>query len=148
MTYNFKLEDDNIKHPSMIYQVIKDTRNDISVSKLIPDDLQCYINYLDLIVMFRNKWISTGYLDLGMIPVIYGPSFMHSYIVPSILSRCNEAGLKIEPMPGISFFKRNFKEDITDYWIFRDEAAKYLGCSTKEVTSKKLLSKLLRREFE
>jgi hypothetical protein len=143
MTYNFSLNEEKYKkHPQMIYSTLKDKRNGISTSHLIPG-MQCYINYMDLLVLLRDKWISTGYLDLGMIPVIVGPSFMHEVLTTALLPSIKSQGLKVVPMPGSSFMLHNSMIGTTDYWAFRTDAADFLGCSPERVTTKAIISKLI-----
>lgn len=142
MTYNFSTDEDKYKkHPDMIYTSIKDKRNGISTTNLIPG-MQAYANYLDLLLMLRDKWISTGYLDLGMIPVIVAPSFMHEALITSLLPIIQAQGLKVIPMPGSSFMLNNSMAETTDYWAFREDAAEYLGCRPDEVKTKDIISKL------
>ena len=96
-TYNFCTDENKYKkHPNMIYASLSDKRNGISTTNLIPG-MQSYVNYLDLLLMLRDKWISTGYLDLGMIPVIVAPSFMHEALVSGLLPTIQGQGLKVVP---------------------------------------------------
>lgn len=148
MTYNFSTDEEKYKkHKDMIYTTIKDKRNGISTTNLIPN-LQAYANYLDLLLMLRDKWISTGYLDLGMIPVIVAPSFMQEALVTNLLPIIQGQGLKVVPMEGTSFMLNNSMADTTDYWIFRDDAAAYIGCRPEEATTKAIISKLVGVNFE
>ena len=143
MTYNFSLDEQKYKtDEKMIYATLKDKRNGISTTNIIPG-LQCYMNYLDLLLMLRDKWISTGYLDLGMIPIIVGPSFMHEALVSSILPIIQMNKLKVYAMPGTSFMLRDTMKSSTDYWAFRDDVAQFLGCDASKVTTRAVLEKIM-----
>lgn len=148
MTYNFQLDENKYKSdPNMIRSTLKDKRNGISTTNLIPG-MQAYINYLDLLLMLRDKWISTGYLDLGMVPIIVAPSFMHEALITSLLPVIQAQELKVIPMPGTSFMLNNSMVETTDYWTFREDAAEYLDCEPGEVKTKNIISKLLGVELE
>lgn len=148
MTYNFTTDESKYKkHKDMIYTTLKDKRNGITTTNLIPG-FQAYINYLDLLLDIRDKWISTGYLDLGMIPVIVAPSFMQEAMVKGLLSVIQTQGLKVIPMPGTSFMLNNSMAETTDYWAFRDDAAAFLGCSPDKVRTKDIISKLIGENLE
>lgn len=148
MTYNFTTNPDKYKsHPDIINGTIHDSRNGIDTTNIIPG-LQCYVNYLDLLVMLRDKWISVGYLDLGMVPVIMGPSFMHEPLVTTLLPIIQSKGLKVMPMPGTSFMLGNSMVGSTEYWAFREDAAEFLGCHPDKVRTRDILSKLTGVEFE
>lgn len=147
-TYNFCLDSEKYKkHPDMIYSTLKDKRNGISTTNIIPG-LQCYINYLELLVQLRDKWISTGYLDLGMIPIIMGPSFMHEVLVTTILPIVQSQKIKIYAMPGTSFMLYDSMKGTTEYWAFREDLAEFLGCPAEKVTTKAVISKLMNIKFE
>lgn len=142
ITYNFTFDENKYKkHPDMIYTTVKDKRNGISTTNLIPD-LQCYINYLSLLVQLRDKWISTAYLDLGMIPIIVGPSFMHEVLVSTLLPIIQTKNLKIYAMPGSSFMLNGSMIGTTEYWSFRNDVAEFLDCSADRVTTRAVISKL------
>lgn len=142
MTYNFSLDAEKYKkHENMIYSTIKDKRNGISTTNLIPG-MQAYINYLELLIMLRDKWISTAYLDLGMIPIIVGPSFMHEVLVNNLLPIIQSHNLKVYGMPGSSFMLNDTMKGTTEYWAFREDVANYLNCSPDKVNTKAVISKL------
>lgn len=141
--YNFSLDKNKYtNHPDMIYTELTDTRNGISTTNLIPG-IQCYINYIELLLSFRDKWVSTGYLDLGMIPIIVGPSFMHEVLVNTILPVIQSNNLKIYALPATSFILYDTMKGTTDYWAFRSDVAKFLDCPEDRVTTRQVISKLM-----
>lgn len=146
VTYNFCRQDKNEEHKDMINRAMTDTRNGITTVKLIPN-MQSYVNYMELLIMYRDKWVSTGYLDLGMIPIITGPSFMHEVLVRELLPKIESSGLIVQPMPATSFLLNSNRTGSTEYWAFRDDVGKYLGCKPEEVTFKAVLEKLIGVEF-
>lgn len=149
MTYNFTLEGENEykNHPKALPQTFKDYRNGIDTTYLVPS-IDSYLNYLDLLIRLRDKWISTGYLDLGMIPIIYGPSFMHEVLITHLLPDIKKHNLQVYAMPGSSFMSRdNAMAGKTEYWAFRDDVAKFLGCSPDKVTTRAVIDKIRGRDL-
>lgn len=148
ITHNFSLDLDKYRsHEHMIYRTLKDKRNNLTTTNVIPGT-QCYINYLSLLVSLRDKWVSTGYLDLGMIPIIMGPSFMHEPLTKTLLPIIESKGLLIHPMPSVSFLIQDSMRGFTDYWAFRDDVADFLGTTPDKVTTKETLEKLMGVKFE
>ena len=148
MTYNFTLDEDKYKnHKGALTQTFRDYRNNIETTYLVPDEgIGVYLNYLDLLIRLRDKWISTGYLDLGMIPIIYGPSFLHENLVNTLLPYIKRHNLKVYAMPSSSFMLHEGLKGKTEYWAFRDDVAEFLGCSPDKVTTKAVIYKLLGRD--
>ena len=144
VTTNFLLGEDVqvSSSPEIIKETIKDNRNNISVVNLIPNT-QGYLNYLKLLMSLRDKWVSVGYLDLGMIPIIMGPSFWHDVLVSTWLPNIKSAGLIVYPMPGVSLLCSNNMRGVTDYWAFRDDVAKFLDCDPSKVTTEMVFRKLM-----
>ncbi len=148
MTYNFCLEDKNFSNnPTSIKRVLVDSRNNIETNFLIPG-VQSYLNYLNLLMLMRDKWYSTAYLDLGMIPIIVAPSFMQEALVNSILPNFSKTGLNIYPLPSSSFLSRNGYKGVAEYWAFRSDLAEYLNCDPLEVTTKKVMSDVMGVDYE
>ena len=94
LTYNFSTElDANFTHPQMTRKEFKDTRNGIVSFGLVPG-IDSYLNYLDTLLKRREDWVSVGYLDLGMIPLIVGPSILHNALTRRYIPLFAAAGLK------------------------------------------------------
>lgn len=143
LTYNFRIEESSIEGiENVITKKLVDTRNGIEVINLVPG-FESYLNYLDLLMYYKSKWISNCFLDLGMIPVIYGPSFLHTDLANILIPLANQYGLKLTPMPFSSFMLRvKPGNEANDYWVTREEAAKFLDCEELEVTSSAIINKL------
>ena len=148
LTYNFTLDPDRYPATSnMIHKKLIDLRNGIEVVNLIPN-IESYINYLDYLMYIRDKWISVGYLDLGMIPLVMGPSFTHNEIKQSILPRIQKSGLDVHQMPSVSFMFSKSINYMTDIWVFRDDAAKFLNTTPDKVRTKDIIYKLYGGAYE
>lgn len=95
-------------------------------------DLQCYINYLEMLNCMRDKWKNFGYLDLGMVPVAYFPSFFPSEFRIGIVKAFKQVGLQTYLMPAISFTNEGYKSQELDAWAFREDVAKCYGLKDKD----------------
>lgn len=126
VTYNFKAEDyERNIHPELNGEFL-DVRNGIRcIGPTV--DLECYLNYLQFLNGHRDKWKNYGYLDLGMIPVAMGPSFIHKFIVDRLSQRLGELKIGIYRMPSVSLFYDSIKMSSVDLWMFREDASKAMG---------------------
>lgn len=144
--YNFTA--DGLKYANVegkIETELKDTRNGFRTIDLVPG-IESYLNYLDLLMKYRNRWVNVGYLDLGMIPIIMGPSFLHKSLVEIYTNKLTEAGLKLIPVPAVSFmYQTPTLKNITDYWAFRDDVSMLLAKAPKDVRTKDVFEKVLGR---
>ena len=141
-TYNFKLEKEAIPAGvEYISSKLLDRRNNIEVVNLVPG-IQSYINYLDLLMYLRGDWCSYGYLDLGMIPIIMAPSFMQEPITKLLLPVIKQSGLNIHSMPATSFLRKDTLTGTYEFWAFREDVGKFLGCSPDSVRTRMVLEKL------
>lgn len=138
-TYNFREEPYDYIYPQLNESEFKDYRNEIMcVHPTV--DWECYFNYLELLENHKNKWKSFGYLDLGMMPVVMGPSFMHEALMRDIVPRLEQIkrkhpDLKYYYMAPVAFFKENVKLSFKDIWMFREDAAKVMNGGTKNVSA-------------
>lgn len=135
-TYNFLTEKpENIKVNAKEY---RDTRNGIiCVEPSV--DLQCYINYIDYLNLYRNEWASYGYLDLGMMPLAMAPSFMHGAISASISSIANKLNIPVYSMPPVSVFLRKCNIGENDIWVFKRDIAAIMKVDGSQVSLTKFL---------
>lgn len=128
-TFNFRMTDYDRKVPEVLHgKKIMDLRNGI-VCKEPTLDFECYLNYLQLLNSMRDKWVNTGYLQLGMIPVIMAPQFMHNSFFETFL-RMNDVDIKFHTMQSVSLMKSNYITRDHDLWVFREDAARVVGTET------------------
>lgn len=147
-TYNFVQDPEKYKNDTqLIKESFKDVRNGITTTGIVPG-IQCYLNYMNLLLSVRNKWNSNGYLDLGMIPIVVGPSFLHQILLTKLQVSIADSGLKIHSMPSTSFLLSSSDMQFEDYWAFRSDVANFLETSPDKVTLKAVLEKLTGGEFE
>lgn len=127
-TYNFKIENYTYDYPSQAAGTFKDLRNGILCTN--PSlNLECYLNYIQLLDGLKDLWKNNGYLHMGMMPVVMGPSFMHNRLVQLISARLNELGITYYSMPPVSLLYDICRMDEQDIWMFREDAAKFVGKS-------------------
>lgn len=126
-----------------------DRRNNI-VSSYNTLDFKCYNNYLTLLLENRDKWKNYGYLDLGLIPVIMGPSWLHDRLVEALLPIAGKMKLELIELPGASFASNKNYSTVKDYWCKRVVASEFLGVDYTKVRTSDVLLKLIKGgvEFE
>ena len=145
VTYNFTFDPNCEKsNPKCCRTTLTDRRNNIDVINIVPQGTKSYLNYLDLLISLRDKWVSVGYLDLGMIPILMGPTFMHETFVDSYFPIIQNMGLPLYAMPGVSFLCDSaVVRDVTDYWAFRDDVGKFLGMDPNKVRTKDVFNRIM-----
>lgn len=125
-TYNFRLEDYQYNYPEQACGSFEDTRNGIICTN--PSlDLECYINYLQLLESRKDFWRNNGYLHLGMMPVVMAPSFMQRRLSELICAKLNELGVKYYTMPPVALLYDICRISEQDIWMFRSDAAKVIN---------------------
>lgn len=125
-TYNYRHESYDYVYPVQATGSFRESRNGVVCTN--PSlDLECYLNYLELLELHKDIWKSNGYLHLGMMPVVMAPSFMQRKFTELICAKLNEMGAKYFSMPPISLFYEVCKMDEPDIWMFREDAAKLVG---------------------
>ena len=127
-----------------------DKRNGIwyisNFDKVTP--IQLYKNYIDYVNSNYKHWNTASscisYLDMGLVPVLWGPSFIQDYIF-------NEVGVVAESwkkdlifLPASSLLKRGYVGASKDVWIKKKELAEVLDVPL----NKACLSTLLKRVSE
>jgi hypothetical protein len=139
-TYNFvEYPTGNPVLPETKYKgTFRDARNGI-ICVNPTCDLECYINYIKLLNLYRDSWKSYGYLDLGMIPVVMGPSFLNDSLHELLSAKLSRQALKIYSMPPVSLMFDRCKIPIQDIWVFKEDAAEAMGIPEEEVTTEKLI---------
>lgn len=137
-TYNFKLEQYDYKCPDSCIGEFKDHRNGfVCINPTV--DLDCYINYIELLNLHKDKWQNYGYLDLGMMPLAMGPSFMQSSLVKSLTEIMKACRVKCYSLPPVSLMYSSCKLPVNDIWVFKSDISKMLGIPEDKVTTEKLL---------
>lgn len=106
-----------------------DKRNNIKSNGTRYDTLDFYINYLESLQSMYNEWTSSGYFDLGMVPLAMGPSPVHNVLRSFMIDLCMYKGIKYYEMHPVSLIfggypPRSMDKDI---WVFRQDIAKIAG---------------------
>lgn len=107
-------------------------------------DIDCYINYIDYLNMSQEDWVSYGYLDLGMVPLVMLPSFFPQDVKDILSTAAQQVGIKVFPMPPVSHLKGSYKGTTSDVWVFREDLAEVLGCSYMDATLTNWLKQIKR----
>ena len=97
-------------------------------------DWDCYLNYVRLINERRDKWVNTGLVDLGMMPVLYAPSFMNDAIVDEMYRVVNNSGLKIFSTSAVPLLELSTRSQVRDLWAFKEDVARITGIPEKKVS--------------
>jgi len=106
---------------------VRDTRNGIICYRPGKDPVQSYMNYIDLLNLHRSEWKSTGYLDLGMMPLVMGPSFLQDILVDAICDFASKLKLQVYTMPPVSMMFAKCNVTTPDIWVFKKDIAKIMG---------------------
>lgn len=122
-------------------QKVKDSRTGFTTVDTYYDYIS-YYNYLRTINKYHTLWDNYGYLDLGLIPIIYPPSVNHTVVVDFYKPKCISAGLHLIELQSTSFFKQQYNGS-NDYWITRKEAGELLGADPLKVKSEDVLRKVV-----
>lgn len=138
-TWNFKLEDYDYKFPEKCEGEFIDYRNGITC--INPTcDLECYLNYIELLNSKRDEWKNYGYLDLGMVPILMAPSFMQAALLDSVNKLANAYKLPIYWMPPVTLLQDKCRIQTQDIWAFRSDIARIAGYKSEdEVSTAKLI---------
>lgn len=137
-TYNFKLEPQDFENVYAVKGEYRDLRNGfICVDPTV--DIECYLNYISLLNLNRDKWRSYGYLDLGMMPLVMGPSFMHEHLRNGLVSIMTKYGIPCYDMPPVSNMYASCKLPYDDVWMFKSDVAKVTGISEDKLTLERLI---------
>lgn len=106
---------------------VRDTRNGIVCYKPGTDPIRSYLNYIDLLNLHRNEWRNTGYLDLGMMPLVMGPSFLQDILVDAICDFASKLKLQVYTMPPVSMMFTKCNVTTPDIWVFKKDIARIMG---------------------
>lgn len=106
-----------------------DKRNNIKSSGTYYTTLDFYINYLTSLQSLQSSWESTGYFDLGMVPLAMGPSPVHNILRSFMIDFCVNKGLKYYEMRPISLLHGGYPPSTMDrdIWVFRRDIAELAG---------------------
>ena len=98
-------------------------------------DFDCIINYYSLLDMASSSWKpDVPYMDAGLVPVIYLPSFMQSNIkvydqFRKYIYMITKGQIEFIEFPATTFLQDNFSSAYKDTWCWRKDLAKFLGKS-------------------
>lgn len=139
-TYNFRTQEYTYSYPPIYKDEFRDGRNGIiCVNPSV--NIECYINYIDLLNGLTSQWKSAGYLDLGMMPFVMLPSFMPQQMKPALVALASNIGLPCYDMPPVSVMFAACKMPEEDIWVLKSDVAKIMGVPESQVT----LGRFLRR---
>lgn len=139
-TINFKriVSKESDVPPEIVKEKYYDSRNDI-VCYGPSMDIQCYLNYIELLNGLRKGndstpgWVNFGYLDLGMMPLVMAPSFLQSELLKTFSEMKNVSEIKAYFMPPVSLLKGECKLPDKDVWVFKEDVARVFKKDVKDV---------------
>lgn len=107
-------------------------------------DLTCYINYIEYLNARSSDWKTFAYLDLGMMPLVMAPSFMHEQMKDVFVETIKTLNIPCYEMPAVSMLNGTRVRDITsDIWVFKEDIGKLLGIPETKVTFSKFMEKIM-----
>ena len=110
------------------------------------NNFQWYYNYLEFMhqASIKNPTAKPSYLlSLGYVPVIYLPSCFSDDLGEMLFKLLDAYKLKYVKLPATSFAVKSPRIDTTDAWMSKIDAAEFLGCDIKDVTSESILRRIL-----
>lgn len=137
-TYNFKIEPYDYSVPDGCVGEFRDYRNGFICVNPTPD-LECYINYIELLNLHRDKWKSVGYLDLGMMPIAMLPSFLPNSIKEALVNIMNTYNIPCYNMPPVSVMNSVCKLPEDDIWVFKSDVSAVTGIPENQLTLERFL---------
>ena len=145
-TYNFREENYSyVIPPSMSRVTYHDRRHSIDCYE--PScNLECYLNYLDYLNRHMDRWVNYGYLDMGMVPLGFAPTFLQGVWNEYVSTYLVKNGIPYEMMPAISLFSNKYKSRAHDIWAFKSDIAKALDMKESDITAASVLYKIIPKE--
>lgn len=89
--------------------------------------LQLYTNYINYLNECSSEWVSSGYLDMGLIPISIAPSFIGTKVDEILLPIVKGWDCKIYWLPATSFLNYNYGSRSKDIWIKKEDFARILN---------------------
>lgn len=89
-------------------------------------DIYCYANYLDYLNSCYDEWQSYGYFDMGLIPLILAPSFMHELMTAELIKIVEAWNIPIYNMRAVSFLGGSYI-GAKDSWVKRSDFVAVTG---------------------
>lgn len=122
-----------------------DKRNDIwcitDLKRTSP--LELYKNYIEYINSNYNNWNNTSiclsYLDMGLVPVVWTPSFMQSYLANDFHILAEKWKIDLLFLPASSLLKRGYVGATKDVWVKKKDLAKVLNVSESQANLSTIL---------
>ncbi len=114
---------------------VRDTRNGIICYKPGRDVIKSYMNYIELLNLHRHEWKSTGYLDLGMMPLVMGPSFLQDVLVDAICDFASKLKIQVYTMPPVSMMFAKCSMTTPDIWVFKQDIMRVMELDETERVS-------------
>lgn len=142
-TYNFKPENYQYYCRPEFEGKFFDSRNGIYCINPTMD-VECYLNYIEMLNMAKSQWTNYGYLDLGMMPIAMGPSFMQETVVLLATTISIKYGFECFPMPPVSLMYKDCRVPEDDLWAFKSDVAKATGIPENELTLSRLLKEAMK----
>ncbi len=102
-------------------------------------DFVCYKNYINLLNMYYDNWVTYGYLDMGLVPLFMWPSFMTDVMAEAAPELSAKLNIELIPMRPVSFLLGKYSDINKDMWIRKSELADFLKCPIGKATLSNLL---------
>lgn len=111
-------------------------------------DVKCYKNYINCLNMYYNNWLSYGYLDLGLVPVLIAPSFMSDELNESVGTIAKAWPFSIYTMRPTSFLQTSYRGATKDVWIKKEDMAKLINVPIEKASLSTFLKRLEQMEVD
>lgn len=112
------------------------------------DRLRNYLNYLEYLNANYDSWNmgspAIAYLDCGLVPISYGPSFYSDQLNDEVVSSLVKTG-KIDPiyLRASSVLTQGYVGATKDVWIKRSQLAQILNVTEEQATCSNMIRALI-----
>lgn len=105
--------------------------------------LTLYKNYINYINSCYDSWVKSSiaisYLDMGLVPIVWLPSFLADYLAESVGELANTWNIQIHQMAPSSLLLRGYVGAARDTWVKKEDFAKVLGVPIEKACLSTLL---------
>lgn len=124
-----------------VYDLRNGIWNCMNLEKVPP--LEQYKNYIDYINSMYKDWNSASpcfsYLDMGLVPIVWAPSFMNDTLYKEIGLLAESWGIELIFLQSSSLLRRGYVGGTKDVWVRKTDLAKVLNVPLEKACLSTLL---------
>lgn len=119
-----------------------DTRNGIYCIEP-SNDMQCYKNYIEYLNENISEWKNFEYLDMGLVPLIYAPSFLQDIFSEQADQLSKIVQCPVFSLRPISLLQNGCVGLAKDVWIKKSDLARVLNVDESQARLTTLLDRVV-----